>query len=89
MSKNRDEESLVDIYNAGTDIIIFTGGVDQQDFQSDKEKLNATLYSIQIIGEATKRLSAEFLQINSFGSILTELTQTRKSPPTLLGRNDN
>jgi len=65
MSKNRDEESLVDIYNAGTDIIIFTGRVDKQDFQSNREKLNATLYSIQVIGESTKRLSTEFRQTNS------------------------
>lgn len=63
--KNRDRESLIDIYNAGTEIAMFIDRVDKQDFQSDKEKLNATLYSIQIIGEATKRLSPEFRQANS------------------------
>lgn len=63
--KNRDRESLIDIYNAGTEITMFIDRIDKQNFQSDKEKLNATLYSIQIIGEATKRLSLEFRQANS------------------------
>lgn len=63
--KNRDLESLIDIYNAGREISIFIDGIDKQDFQSDKEKRNATLYSIQIIGEATKRLSNQFRDTNS------------------------
>ncbi|MEL6440971.1 MAG: DUF86 domain-containing protein [Cyanobacteria bacterium J06621_8] len=64
--KNRDLESLIDIYNAGTEIAIFIDRVDKQDFQLDKQKINATLYSLQIIGESTKRLSAEFRQANSY-----------------------
>lgn len=63
--KNRDRESLIDIYNAGTEVVMFTDGIERQELLLDKEKRNATLYSIQIIGEATKRLSSEFRQANS------------------------
>lgn len=63
--KNRDLESLIDIYHAGSDILAFTDGIDKADLQLDREKLNATLYSIQIVGEATKRLSPQFRQANS------------------------
>ncbi|MGV2831404.1 HepT-like ribonuclease domain-containing protein [Myxosarcina sp. GI1(2024)] len=63
--KNRDLESLIDIYNAGSDILAFTDGINKEDLQLDREKRNATLYSIQIVGEATKRLSLEFRQANS------------------------
>ena len=63
--KNRNREALIDIYNAGQEILAFTDGISQQDLELNKEKRNATLYSIQIIGEATKRLSTEFRQTNA------------------------
>lgn len=62
--KNRDTEALIDIYNAGKDILKFTSGISQEQLELNKEKSNATLYSIQIIGEATKKLSPEFRQDN-------------------------
>lgn len=63
--KNRDIEALIDIYNAGQDILKFTDGVSQQELKLNREKWNATLYSIQVIGEATKKLSPEFQQANN------------------------
>ena len=57
--KNRDIEALIDIYNAGQEILKFTDGVSQQELKLNREKWNATLYSIQVIGEATKKLSPE------------------------------
>lgn len=62
--KNRDIEALIDIYNAGQEILKFTDGVSQQELKLNREKWNATLYSIQVIGEATKKLSPEFQQTN-------------------------
>ncbi len=62
--KNRDEEALIDIYNAVNDILSFTDGITKKNLEIDKMRVNATLYSIQIIGEATKRLSSEFRQVN-------------------------
>ncbi len=46
--KNRDLESIIDIYNASREISQFIDGIDRQDFQSDKEKRNATLYSNEV-----------------------------------------
>ena len=65
MSKNRDRESLIDIYNAATEVIDFTKNIDKDRLKTDTMRRNAVLYSIQIIGEATKRLSPEFRAINS------------------------
>ena len=61
---NRDKEAIIDIYNAANEILNFTDGISKKDLEVDKMRLNATLYSIQIIGEATKRLSSEFRQAN-------------------------
>ena len=62
--RNRNEEALIDIYNAANDILSFTDGITKKDLEINKMRLNATLYSIQIIGEATKRLSLEFRKAN-------------------------
>lgn len=62
--KNRDTEALIDIYNAGKDILKFTAGISQEQLELNKEKSNATLYSIQIVGGATKKLSPQFRQDN-------------------------
>lgn len=65
MSKqNRDPEALVDIFNAAKDVVAFTNRIRFDEFKTDKKTQNATLYSIQIIGEATKRLSVEFREAN-------------------------
>ncbi|MDJ0899237.1 MAG: DUF86 domain-containing protein [Xenococcus sp. MO_188.B8] len=63
-NKNRDKEALIDIYNAVNEVLNFTDAITKKDLEVDKMRLNATLYSIQIIGEATKRLSSEFRQAN-------------------------
>ncbi len=62
--RNRNEEALIDIYNAANDILSFTDGITKKDLEINKMRLNATLYSIQIIGESTKRLSLEFRKAN-------------------------
>ena len=51
---NRHEEALIDIYNAVNEVLNFTDGITKKDLENEKIRLNATLYSIQIIGEATK-----------------------------------
>ena len=61
-NKNRDEEALIDIYNAVNEVLDFTNRITKKDLEIDKMRLNATLYSIQVIGEATKRLSTDFRQ---------------------------
>ena len=61
---NRYKEAIIDIYKAVNEVLKFTNGITKKDLEVDKMRLNATLYSIQIIGEATKRLSSEFRQAN-------------------------
>ena len=65
MSKNRDLESLIDIYQAATKVLLYTNGLDRKDLNNDPRTLDATLYNIQIIGEATKRISNDFPQAHS------------------------
>ena len=62
--RNRNEEALIDIYNAINDILSFTDGITKKDLEINRMRLNATLYSIQIIGEAIKRLSLELRKAN-------------------------
>jgi uncharacterized protein with HEPN domain len=58
----RDEASLVDIFKAGQQVIQFSQGLSQSDLEADDMRLYAILHLIQIVGEATKRLSSEFRQ---------------------------
>lgn len=65
MSKNRDLDSIIDIYHAGQKIINFARGFSQDTLLADEMRLSAILYQIMIMGEATKRISLEFRQKNS------------------------
>ncbi|MGB7058857.1 MAG: DUF86 domain-containing protein [Geitlerinemataceae cyanobacterium] len=56
----RDKESLLDIVEAIEKILAYTKGIRFEEFQIDDEKQDAVLRRILVIGEATKRLSAEF-----------------------------
>lgn len=65
MSKNKDVESLIDIYQAATKVLLFSRGLNKNDLEQNFKTLDATLYNIQIIGEATKRISPDFRQAHS------------------------
>ena len=65
MSKNRDQASTIDIFQAGQKIIDFAQNLSQESLLSDEMRLSAILYQILIMGEASKRLSSEFRQANS------------------------
>ena len=64
-SKNRDLEALIDIYDAASNVVSFTDDATFDNFKTNLEKQSATLYQIQIIGEATKKLSLEFREAHS------------------------
>ena len=56
----RDDASLLDIYNAGQDILSYAQDLSPEVLEADQMRLSAILYQIVVIGEATKRLSTEF-----------------------------
>jgi uncharacterized protein with HEPN domain len=58
----RDKESVLDIAESIQKIFSYTANVTLEDFLADDEKQDAVLRRILIIGEATKRLSAQFRQ---------------------------
>ncbi|MBE9193234.1 DUF86 domain-containing protein [Gloeocapsopsis crepidinum LEGE 06123] len=60
-----DEASVLDIFKAGQRIIEFAQGLSRADLEIDVLRLSAILYQIQIVGEATKRLSIEFREQHS------------------------
>lgn len=55
----RDQEALIDIFQAAQRVVRFTQGVTRNELESNEEKQAAILYQLTIIGEATKRLSQE------------------------------
>ena len=56
----RDLTYLVDILEAARLVQTFVTGVDKEMFDADLMRQSAVARQIEIIGEATKRLSAEF-----------------------------
>ncbi|MEM9117770.1 MAG: DUF86 domain-containing protein [Cyanobacteria bacterium P01_F01_bin.56] len=56
---NRDPSYLLDIYQYGQDVVEFVQGMDATSFATDVVTQRAVIYSITIMGEATKKLSAE------------------------------
>lgn len=56
----RDEATLLDIYQAGCDVLEFKEGLDEESFLKDKRTQSAIVHQLLIIGEATKRLSQSF-----------------------------
>lgn len=61
----RDEASLLDLFKAGQRALSFAEGLSRADLEIDELRLSAILYQIQIVGEATKRLSIEFREQHS------------------------
>lgn len=55
----RDQESLIDIFQAAQRVLRFTQGVTRSELEANEEKQAAILYQLTVIGEATKRLSQE------------------------------
>ncbi|MGY6530123.1 MAG: HepT-like ribonuclease domain-containing protein [Cyanobacterium sp.] len=62
---NRDNASLLDIYNAIHRIVLFSKDLTKSDLKTNEEKQSAILYQVIIIGEAVKRLSTDFRSNNS------------------------
>ncbi len=58
----RDKEVILDIVEAVRKVLGYTAGVTFTEFLSNDEKQDAVLRRIMVIGEATKRLSADFRQ---------------------------
>lgn len=56
---NRDPFYLLDIYQYGQDVVEFVRGKDEASFANDVVTQRAVIYSITIMGEATKKLSPE------------------------------
>lgn len=56
---NRDLSYLLDIYQYGKDVVEFVQGKDEASFAADVIMQRAVIYSITIMGEATKKLSPE------------------------------
>jgi len=60
MSNHRDDIVLKDILNAGHLIAEFVEGFEKDAFAADWKTRSAVLYQLAVVGEAVKRLSAEF-----------------------------
>ena len=60
MSKHRDDIVLKDILNAAQLIAGFVEGIEKDAFINDWKTRSAVLYQLTVVGEAVKRLSAEF-----------------------------
>jgi len=61
----RDASHLTDIVQAANQIRTFLQGVDQEQFDGSSLIQSAVIRQIEIIGEATKRLSEPFRAANS------------------------
>jgi len=57
---SRDSASVLDIFLAGQRALTFAQGLDRSELETDVMRHSAILYQIEIIGEATKRLSIVF-----------------------------
>lgn len=63
MSSNREiHDYLVDILDAISDLHDFTIGMVFEDFCADKKTINACIRSLEVIGEATKKIPPEIRQ---------------------------
>jgi uncharacterized protein with HEPN domain len=57
---SRDSASVLDIFLAGQRVLSFAQGLSRAELERDVMRHSAILYQIEIMGEATKRLSQEF-----------------------------
>ena len=56
----RDLDSIRDMVLAANRVLRYVENTNQQEFEQDLEKQDSVTYRILILGEASKRLSAEF-----------------------------
>jgi uncharacterized protein with HEPN domain len=56
----RDLDSIRDMVLAANRVLRYVENTSQQEFEQDLEKQDSVTYRILILGEASKRLSAEF-----------------------------
>jgi len=59
MSERRDTDFLRDIQEAARRVNVYTTGINYKDFLDDTKTHDAVIRNLEIIGEATKNLSAE------------------------------
>lgn len=59
MSKRRDANYLADIQEAIERINEYTAGLSYEEFQTDRKTQDAVVRNLEIIGEATKNLTAD------------------------------
>ncbi|WP_417158755.1 DUF86 domain-containing protein [Spirulina subsalsa] len=57
---NRDQATILDIYQASQRILLFSSNLTKASLEGNEEKKSAILYQVIVIGEATKRLSTDF-----------------------------
>jgi len=57
---SRDPANLLDILNAARLVQEFIAGIDQQAFNTDLKTQSAVIRQLEIVGEATRRLSTDF-----------------------------
>jgi len=63
--KDRDWRDYInDLIEACEDILSFTKGMSYSDFAGDKKTVNAVIRSLEVIGEATKKLPISFRDNN-------------------------
>jgi uncharacterized protein with HEPN domain len=55
-----DTSYLIDIFEAAQLVQTFVEGIDRETFEQDLMRQSAVVRQIEVIGEATKRLSEEF-----------------------------
>ena len=56
---SRDLDSLIDILDAAKRIVSYVEDMDEEAFEADTKTQDAVIRCLEIIGEATKRLSPE------------------------------
>lgn len=65
MSKRSDRVLLGDILDAVTQIKTYTDGMTEDGFSQDRKTQDAVVRNLEIIGEASNRLSEEFRLLHS------------------------
>lgn len=60
----RDEVYLLDILIAARKAILFVEGIDRNEFENNEVIQNAVLRPLEIIGEASGKISKDFRKIN-------------------------
>lgn len=65
MPNDRDAASLLDVAAAGRRVCEFITGLEEKDFLADQKTISAVQHQIIVMGEAVKRMSAEFRSLHS------------------------